>query len=296
MQRVKSARVEVDGEVVGAIDRGLLVYLGFGKGDTAEDRGWVLSKIVGLRVFEDDAGKMNLSVQDVGGALLLVSQFTLYGDVRRGRRPSFDDAMPPEQARSAPTTRPCETRARGPARGDGPLPRRHAGALDQRRARHALDRLASARAAARVDTAAVPEEEQTDPVLEALWKRVLDAWDDDKTHAALLDHAMRSQALPEIAGPLPALTEDPRRAQLAKKKLDAIVLAATQMLLSMKTPKPGKTPLPITLSAVRRVPRCSSAGSPGSSGAATDGGESRRQHRWRRACRARRRSRSPARS
>lgn len=98
VQRVRSARVEVGGEVVGAIERGLLVYLGFGKGDTAEDRAWVLSKIVGLRVFEDAAGKMNLGVQDVGGALLLVSQFTLYGDVRRGRRPSFDDAMPPEQA------------------------------------------------------------------------------------------------------------------------------------------------------------------------------------------------------
>jgi D-tyrosyl-tRNA(Tyr) deacylase len=98
VQRVKSARVEVDGAVVGAIERGLLVYLGFGKGDTAEDRAWVLSKIAGLRVFEDAAGKMNLGVQDVGGALLLVSQFTLYGDVRRGRRPSFDDAMPPDQA------------------------------------------------------------------------------------------------------------------------------------------------------------------------------------------------------
>ena len=98
VQRVKSARVEVDGAVVGAIDRGLLVYLGFGKGDTADDRAWMLSKIVGLRVFEDAAGKMNLGMQDVGGALLLVSQFTLYGDVRRGRRPSFDDAMPPEQA------------------------------------------------------------------------------------------------------------------------------------------------------------------------------------------------------
>lgn len=98
VQRVRSARVEVGGEIVGAIERGLLVYLGFGKGDTAEDRAWVLSKIAGLRVFEDAAGKMNLGVQDVGGALLLVSQFTLYGDVRRGRRPSFDDAMPPEQA------------------------------------------------------------------------------------------------------------------------------------------------------------------------------------------------------
>ncbi len=98
VQRVRSARVEVGGEVVGAIERGLLVYLGFGKGDTADDRAWMLSKIVGLRVFEDAAGKMNLGVQDVGGALLLVSQFTLYGDVRRGRRPSFDDAMPPDQA------------------------------------------------------------------------------------------------------------------------------------------------------------------------------------------------------
>jgi D-aminoacyl-tRNA deacylase len=98
VQRVRSARVEVAGEVVGAIERGLLVYLGFGKGDTAEDRAWVLAKIAGLRVFEDAAGKMNLGLQDVGGALLLVSQFTLYGDVRRGRRPSFDDAMPPEQA------------------------------------------------------------------------------------------------------------------------------------------------------------------------------------------------------
>lgn len=98
VQRVRSARVEVGGEVVGAIERGLLAYLGFGKGDTADDRAWMLSKIVGLRVFEDAAGKMNLGVQEVGGALLLVSQFTLYGDVRRGRRPSFDDAMPPEQA------------------------------------------------------------------------------------------------------------------------------------------------------------------------------------------------------
>ena len=100
VQRVRSARVEVGGEVVGAIERGLLVYLGLGKADTTEDRAWVLSKIVGLRVFEDAGGKMNLSVQDVGGALLLVSQFTLYGDVRRGRRPSFDDAMPPEQAQA----------------------------------------------------------------------------------------------------------------------------------------------------------------------------------------------------
>jgi D-tyrosyl-tRNA(Tyr) deacylase len=93
--------VEVGGVVVGAIDVGLLAYVGFGRGDTAEDRAWVLSKIVGLRVFEDQAGKMALSLADVGGALLLVSQFTLYGDLRRGRRPSFDEAMPPEEAERA---------------------------------------------------------------------------------------------------------------------------------------------------------------------------------------------------
>jgi D-aminoacyl-tRNA deacylase len=101
VQRVTSARVEVDGAAVGAIDHGLLVYAGFGRGDTDEDRAWVLSKIVTLRIFPDDAGKMSRSVTDVGGALLLVSQFTLYGDLRRGRRPSFDDAMPPAEAQAA---------------------------------------------------------------------------------------------------------------------------------------------------------------------------------------------------
>ncbi|HEY3815859.1 MAG TPA: D-aminoacyl-tRNA deacylase [Polyangiaceae bacterium] len=98
VQRVTSARVEVAGEVVGAIEQGLLVYLGVGRGDTDEDRAWLLAKIVGLRVFEDASGKMGRSVDEVGGAVLLVSQFTLYGDLRRGRRPSFDDAMPPEEA------------------------------------------------------------------------------------------------------------------------------------------------------------------------------------------------------
>jgi hypothetical protein len=88
-----------------------------------------------------------------------------------------------------------------------------------------------------------------DPVLDALWKRVLESWDDDRTHAALLDHAMRTQALPEIAGRYRSLADDPGRGPLARKKLDAIVLAATQMLMSMKTPRPGKTPLGITLSA-----------------------------------------------
>jgi D-tyrosyl-tRNA(Tyr) deacylase len=101
VQRVAFARVEVGGEVVGAIETGLLAYVGFGRGDTDADRAWVLGKIVGLRVFEDDQGKMSRSVTDVGGAILLVSQFTLYGDLRKGRRPSFDDAMPPEDAERA---------------------------------------------------------------------------------------------------------------------------------------------------------------------------------------------------
>src|ERR1700722_18392445 len=101
VQRVSYARVEVGGEVIGAIEQGLLAYVGFGRSDTEADRAWVLGKILGLRVFEDDAGKMGRSLEDVGGALLLVSQFTLYGDLRRGRRPSFDDAMPPEDAEKA---------------------------------------------------------------------------------------------------------------------------------------------------------------------------------------------------
>ena len=115
MQRVLCARVEVDGEVVGAIEHGLLAYLGFGKGDTGEDRAWTLSKIVGLRVFEEDLPpkKMSRSLADVGGALLLVSQFTLYGDLRRGRRPSFDDAMPPDEAQRAYEAAVQEARAMG---------------------------------------------------------------------------------------------------------------------------------------------------------------------------------------
>ena len=113
VQRVSSARVEVAGEVVGAIETGLLVYLGFGRGDVDEDRAWLLGKIVGLRVFEDASGKMNRSVTDVAGAVLLVSQFTLYGDVRRGRRPSFDEAMPPEDAEAAYEAAVRETRALG---------------------------------------------------------------------------------------------------------------------------------------------------------------------------------------
>jgi D-aminoacyl-tRNA deacylase len=87
--------------------------VGFGRGDTDVDRTWAIAKIASMRVFEDEAGKMNRSVVDVGGALLLVSQFTLYADVRRGRRPSFDDAMPQEQAEGAYADAVREARALG---------------------------------------------------------------------------------------------------------------------------------------------------------------------------------------
>ena len=100
VQRVTRARVEVDGAVVGEIGPGLLVLLGVAKSDTLADAEFLATKIAGLRVFADDAGKMNRSVVEAGGALLVVSQFTLYGDTRKGRRPSFDMAAPPEQARA----------------------------------------------------------------------------------------------------------------------------------------------------------------------------------------------------
>ena len=101
VQRVASAKVEVDGEVTGAIERGLLVYLGVGRGDGPEERAYVLEKVLTLRIFSNDEGKFDRSVVDVGGALLVVSQFTLFGDGRRGRRPSFDGALPPEEAERA---------------------------------------------------------------------------------------------------------------------------------------------------------------------------------------------------
>jgi D-tyrosyl-tRNA(Tyr) deacylase len=113
IQRVAWAKVEVDGEITGAIDRGLLVYLGAGKGDGDDDRAWLLAKVTGLRIFENDEGKMDKSVVDVGGALLVVSQFTLYGDVKKGRRPSFDGAMPPEDAERAYEAFVRDARAQG---------------------------------------------------------------------------------------------------------------------------------------------------------------------------------------
>ena len=113
VQRVDWAKVEVEGAIVGAIERGLLVYLGAGKGDGDAERAYVLAKVLGLRIFENEAGKMDRSVVDIGGALLVVSQFTLYGDVRRGRRPSFDGAMPPEEAERAYEAFIGEARAQG---------------------------------------------------------------------------------------------------------------------------------------------------------------------------------------
>ena len=99
VQRVSRARVTVGNDVVGEIGRGLLVLLGVGQADTETGADYLADKIVSLRVFEDDSGKMNKAVGEVGGSLLVVSQFTLYGDIRRGKRPSFDDAAPPEIAR-----------------------------------------------------------------------------------------------------------------------------------------------------------------------------------------------------
>ncbi len=97
-QRVLEAEVKVGEERVGKIDKGLLVYLGVGKGDTANDAQFMADKLVNLRIFADDAGKMNRSVLDVGGKILLVSNFTLHGDCRKGRRPGFDAAAVPSLA------------------------------------------------------------------------------------------------------------------------------------------------------------------------------------------------------
>ena len=111
VQRVTFARVRVDGRTVGEIGRGLLVFAGVEKGDGPDDIKYVAGKVSGLRIFEDDAGKMNVSLGEAGGSVLAVSQFTLCGDCRKGRRPSFDDAEAPARARPIYEALVCELRA-----------------------------------------------------------------------------------------------------------------------------------------------------------------------------------------
>lgn len=98
VQRVSSAKVTVEGVALGTIGRGLLVLLAVGNGDTTADAAYLAEKVAGLRIFENEDGKMSLSVGEINGELLVISQFTLYGDLRRGKRPSFDAAAPPEIA------------------------------------------------------------------------------------------------------------------------------------------------------------------------------------------------------
>jgi D-tyrosyl-tRNA(Tyr) deacylase len=98
LQRVSSANVTVDGRIIGQIERGFVILLGVTHGDTTAEADWLSHKIAGLRLFEDEHGKMNLGLTEVGGSLLVVSQFTLYGDARKGKRPSFTAAARPEQA------------------------------------------------------------------------------------------------------------------------------------------------------------------------------------------------------
>jgi D-tyrosyl-tRNA(Tyr) deacylase len=98
VQRILEGKVEIEGLCVGQVAKGLLVYLSVGSGDNEKDTLFMAEKLVNLRIFEDEAGKMNRSVQDVGGGILLISNFTLHGDCRKGRRPSFDSAAEPELA------------------------------------------------------------------------------------------------------------------------------------------------------------------------------------------------------
>ncbi|HEU5078592.1 MAG TPA: D-aminoacyl-tRNA deacylase [Opitutaceae bacterium] len=98
VQRVSSARVDSEGQLLGQIGAGLLIFLGIGKTDTDEDGAWLAEKLAAMRIFPDEAGQMNRSVRDIGGEILVVSQFTLFASTRKGTRPSFNDAARPEQA------------------------------------------------------------------------------------------------------------------------------------------------------------------------------------------------------
>lgn len=113
VQRVDRASVTVDGQITGQVERGLLVLLGVAEGDTEKDLHYIVDKVCGLRVFEDAEGKMNLSVQDIGGSLLAVSQFTLCGDCRKGKRPSFDKAAKPDVANAFYEQFVAQCRAKG---------------------------------------------------------------------------------------------------------------------------------------------------------------------------------------
>ncbi|MDH4203076.1 MAG: D-aminoacyl-tRNA deacylase [Phycisphaerae bacterium] len=113
IQRVRRANVTVEGTIAGAIERGLLVFLGVGRDDTQKDIDFIADKIVNLRIFECDEGKMNLSVSDIGGAVLLISQFTLFGDCRKGRRPDFTAAGAPDTANRLYEQTIAAIRARG---------------------------------------------------------------------------------------------------------------------------------------------------------------------------------------
>ena len=113
VQRVRRASVEVEGELVGAIGRGLVAFVGAAEDDGDPDLAYVVNKVVGLRVFPDEAGKMTRALSDIGGELLAISQFTVFGDVRRGLRPSFDGAMEPTLAERAYERFVAEARARG---------------------------------------------------------------------------------------------------------------------------------------------------------------------------------------
>ncbi|HEV7222905.1 MAG TPA: D-aminoacyl-tRNA deacylase [Pirellulales bacterium] len=113
IQRVRKAKVTIEGEIAGEIGAGMLVLLGVAVGDEEADARWLADKIAGLRIFEDEAGKMNLSLTETGGAMLVVSQFTLLGDCRKGRRPSFVGAAPPELAEALYETFVAAVRACG---------------------------------------------------------------------------------------------------------------------------------------------------------------------------------------